>query len=125
MTDLKQFAAEQADAANAKGNYQAPKEMKANQKGTINADESNVDESGVADVPGADPADVKVGRSGLGAGGGDNQKIPVEEGGGSWGPGAGRDVTADDFEGHRGPEDKARAHAAMHGGDNDVRSNIR
>lgn len=110
------------------------------------ATESGVDEGVTRKFPGAE---VTIGSAASGAG--DNREIPLSEGG-DINPATGKYVHRDshqqhlpdfdtyqnaddlapdrpskarDFEGVGGPEDKAQAYAEAHGGENDVRGNIR
>ncbi|EON63250.1 hypothetical protein W97_02477 [Coniosporium apollinis CBS 100218] len=82
--------------------------------------ESGVDANVEKKFPGAE---VTYGSAASGAG--DNREIPESEGGDAVNPATGGPTKARDFEGLGGPEDKLQAHAEAHGGDDDVRGNIR
>jgi hypothetical protein len=58
------------------------------------------------------------------SGAGDNREISLDEGN-DLDPRTGKPYKAKAFEGIGGPEDKDRRHAEEHGGDNDVRGDIR
>lgn len=91
----------------------------ANSHASDSTRESGVDQSVEREFPGAE---VTYGSAASGAG--DNREIPVSEGGGVNSV-TGKPTKARDFEGLGGPVDKARAYAEEHGGENDVRGNVR
>jgi len=90
--------------------------------GSTSTDESGIDQSVTAKFPGST---AEYGSKVSGAG--DNREIPLEEGGGIQ-KGTGRVTKAGDFEQGEpgeGPEDVARKYAEQHGGEDDVRGNIK
>lgn len=98
-----QIIQEQAASLGAKEDYQNP--TKFNPRNTVSQEEeqSNVNESGLQEFPGAY---VSVGRTGVNGGGTNAQNIPPEEGGLDRSQVQGE--SSDRFEGLGGPEDKKR-----------------
>ncbi|RVX75328.1 hypothetical protein B0A52_00681 [Exophiala mesophila] len=95
---------------------------KSGKGGSLSTVESGIDQSVTNKFPGST---AEYGSKVSGAG--DNREIPVEEGGGIQ-RGTGRVTKAGDFEQGEagdGPEDVSAKYAQEHGGNNDVRSNIK
>lgn len=94
-----QIIQEQAASLNQKDNYQVKQDY--NPRTTVTEEQSNVNESGIENFPGAQ---VSIGRTGMTGGGTNPQNIPPEEGGQDRSQTQGESSSR--FEGIGGPEDK-------------------